>query len=334
MGQQVGCSHRERGDAVRPELWGQAPHFLWHGGGFAQKRTLRRGAKRIDIEGWEKCPEVGDHIFMVGGAIGADGIHGATFSSLELDDSAPSTAVQIGDPLTQRRVSDFLQEAEGLFSAITDNGAGGLSSSVGEMACLVGGARLDLAKCPVKYPGLAPWELMISESQERMTLAVPPENVADFEQLARRRGVTATDIGFFSDHGRLDVFYGERAAASLDLKFLHEGLPQMNLKAVWNGPCRPKEWMVSKKRNLPAGLDKVLETLLASDNIASKEYWVRQYDQGVQGATRMRPFAEGAEGSSPRDAGVIDAAPHGGAPGNAIAIGCGLAPSLSPTTPI
>ena len=296
-------------------------------------RTLRRGEAREEVEGWEKRPEAGDRIFMVGGAIGADGIHGATFSSLELDDSAPATAVQIGDPLTQRRVLDFLQEAEGLFSAITDNGAGGLSSSVGEMALLTGGAQVDLSLCPVKYPGLSPWELMVSESQERMTLAVPAKNVEAFEKLASRRGVMATNIGFFCDHGRLDVFYGERPAASLDLDFLHHSLPPMRLRAQWDGPRTPKTWMVLERRAPESDLESVLRTLLGRDNIASKEYWVRQYDQGVQGATLLRPFVKGAKQSSPSDAGVIETAPHGGEKNNGIAIGCGLAPAISPYDP-
>ena len=316
-----------------PSYGGKPLIFCGTVGVLPQKRILQRGEYKIEMEGWQKSPLAGDRIFMVGGAIGADGIHGATFSSLELDDSAPATAVQIGDPLTQRRVLDFLQEAEGLFSAITDNGAGGLSSSVGEMALSVGGAEVDLSKCPVKYPGLAPWELMLSESQERMTLAVPPENVESFSELALKRGVTATDIGFFCDHGRLDVFYGEELAASLDLDFLHHGLPQMKLKAHWDGPRKQSSWLALEKQESQEDLNEILKNLLSSNNIASKEYWVKRYDQGVQGATYLRPFIEGRNQSSPGDAGVIGAAPHGGEAGNAIAIGCGMAPSVSPYDP-
>ena len=201
------------------------------------------------------------------------------------------------------------------------------------MATLVGGARVDLSACPVKYPGLAPWELMISESQERMTLAVPPENAESFKELAAKRAVAATDIGYFCDHGRLDVFYGERPAASLDLNFLHDGLPRMNLTARWDGPRGPACWLSLEKCPPSEDWEAVLKTLLARENIASKEYWVRQYDQGVQGATELRPFVEGQEQSSPSDAGVIRAAPHGGDEGNGVAIGCGLAPSLSPYDP-
>ena len=316
-----------------PSYGGKPLIFCGTVGVLPQKRVLKRGEKKIELEGWQKAPLSGDRIFMVGGAIGADGIHGATFSSLELNDSAPATAVQIGDPLTQRRVWDFLEESEGLFSAITDNGAGGLSSSVGEMALLVGGAHIDLSRCPVKYPGLAPWELMVSESQERMTLAVPPENVDDFVELAGRRGVNATDMGYFCDHGRLDVFYGEHLAASLDLDFLHHGLPQMNLRARWNGSREPDHWLSLDKDWPRSDLEKVAENLLSRDNIASKEYWVRRYDQGVQGATCLRPFVEGRVKSSPGDAGVIDVASHGGDRNSGIAIGCGMAPSISPHDP-
>ena len=142
----------------------------------------------------------GDRIVMVGGRIGKDGIHGATFSSAELTEESPVQAVQIGDPITQKMMFDFLLEARdlGLYSAITDNGAGGLSSSVGEMAKQPGGARLDLARAPLKYQGLAPWEILVSEAQERMTLAVPPEKLAAFLALARLREVEATDLGEFT----------------------------------------------------------------------------------------------------------------------------------------
>ena len=123
-----------------------------------------------------KYHEPGDAVVMVGGRIGKDGIHGATFSSEELHEGSPVTAVQIGDPITQKRMTDFLLVARdlGLYRAITDNGAGGLSSSIGEMARLSGGCEMDLTDAPLKYPGLHPWEILISEAQERMSLAVQP----------------------------------------------------------------------------------------------------------------------------------------------------------------
>lgn len=289
-------------------------------------------------EGAAKYTQAGDRVVMVGGAIGADGIHGATFSSLALDETPPATAVQIGDPLTQKRVSDFLLEARdlGLYSGLTDNGAGGLSSSVGEMATITGGARIDLALCPVKYPGLKPYELMISESQERMTLSVPPAQVPALLALAERRGVLATDIGALTDEGVLSVWYGAQEVAQLDLDFLHEGLPPMQLAARWDGPRARKPWSPSTQltddRLVAPDLKTALLRLLTSPNIASKEPWVRRYDHEVQAATHVKPFV-GPEADGPGDCGVIWLSPHGGAPDSAVAVGCGLAPRLSYVDP-
>lgn len=275
---------------------------------------------------------VGDRIVMVGGAVGADGIHGATFSSVALDDTAPSTAVQIGDPLTQRRVMDFLLEArdQGLFTCVTDNGAGGLSSSVGEMATLCNGATIDLALAPTKYPNLRPWELMISESQERMTFAVSPNCLDDFLSLAQKRGVVATDLGMFTDSGLLEVFYDGQMVGCLDLEFLHESLPQMLLSARWNGPLERSSWIDVDQRRDPNGMswaDKLM-ILLSQPNVQSKESWVRQYDHEVQGATVVKPFG-GQTQSGPNDSGVLWLHPHGGHQNTTVSVGCGLAPRLS-----
>ena len=157
----------------------------------------------------------GDLIVMTGGRIGKDGIHGATFSSLQLDEDSPVTAVQIGDPITQKKMLDFLLEArdKGLYRSITDDGAGGLSSSVGEMAQLSGGCVIELDKCPLKYPGLDPWEILVSESQERMTLAVSPEKISEFLDHAGTRDVEATVIGTFTDSGKFHVKYGDKNVA-------------------------------------------------------------------------------------------------------------------------
>ncbi len=280
----------------------------------------------------DKTVEIGDRIVMVGGAIGADGIHGATFSSLELNENSPVTAVQIGDPLTQKRMLDFILEARdlGLYTCITDNGAGGLSSSVGEMACFSGGARLDLQRAPTKYAGLVPWELMVSESQERMTLAVPPDKLDRLLQLAKQRGVVATDLGYFSDSGYLDVYYGIVCVASLSLNFLHDSLPQMKLVACWDGPRKRETWLDEDYRypNTNVSWLTKIHRVLSSPNVRSKESWVRQYDHEVQGATHIKPFG-GKTQTGPNDAGVIWLYPHGGERQNAVAIGCGLAPRMS-----
>ena len=154
---------------------------------------------------WQKTIEPGDRILMAGGRIGKDGIHGATFSSVEMTEASPTSAVQIGDPITQKKLADFLLEARdaGLYRFVTDNGAGGLSSSLGEMARESGGCKLHLEKAPLKYPGLDPWEILVSEAQERMSFAVPPENLAALPgpgQAPRRRSLGPGRV-----HGRRPV---------------------------------------------------------------------------------------------------------------------------------
>ena len=169
----------------------------------------------------EKAAAPGDLIVMTGGRIGKDGIHGATFSSEELHEGSPATAVQIGDPITQKKMADFLIEARdlGLFSCITDDGAGGLSSSIGEMAEKPGGAEVHLDRAPLKYAGLAPWEIFLSEAQERMTLAVPPQQLDAFMDLAKRREVEATVLGNYNDSGALQCYYDGKLICSLAMGF-------------------------------------------------------------------------------------------------------------------
>ena len=147
-----------------------------------------------------KQADPGDLIVMTGGRIGKDGIHGATFSSEELREDSPVTAVQIGDPITQKKMTDFLLVArdKGLYKSITDNGAGGLSSSVGEMAREIG-CEIHLDRAPLKYHGLQPWEILLSEAQERMSLAVSPTKIEAFLQLAREMDVEASVLGTFTD---------------------------------------------------------------------------------------------------------------------------------------
>ena len=216
----------------------------------------------------------------------------------------------------------------GLFTCVTDNGAGGLSSS-GEMATLSNGASLDLALAPTKYPNLKPWELMISESQERMTFAVAPADIDAFLDLASRRGVVATDIGSFTDSGLLEVLYNGTYVGCLDLDFLHESLSQMQLKARWEGQLIVS-WIDKDLRADPTSLSwsEKLKRLLSTPNVVSKEPWVRQYDHEVQGATVVKPFG-GDSQQGPNDSGVLWLHPHGGAQDNAVSVGCGLAPRLS-----
>lgn len=251
---------------------------------------------------WEKGAKPGDFVVMIGGKIGKDGIHGATFSSEEIHEGSPVTAVQIGDPITQKKLVDFLLKArdEDLYNSITDNGAGGLSSSVGEMAKESGGAEIDLAKAPLKYPGLLPWEILLSESQERMTLAVPPEKLERFLELAQKMGVLATVLGKFTDSGFFHILYKGKTVGLLPLKFLHEGVPQLELKAIWKKPSYPEK----KPLEPPTDYKELLLQILRSYNVCSKEYVVRQYDHEVQGGSVIKPLV-GLEDDGPSDAAVL-----------------------------
>ncbi len=240
----------------------------------------------------EKPMKKGDRVVMIGGRVGKDGIHGATFSSVQLDESSPAQAVQIGDPITQKCMFDMLTEARdlGLYSGMTDNGAGGLSSSVGEMATATGGAAIDLAKVPLKYPGLAPWEILVSEAQERMTLAVPPGDLDAFLDLARRREVEATDLGVFTDTGRLVVTYGDEPVCDLSLEFLHDGVPRVTRLASW---VLPEHTVASRGRRSAANderMDELLLKLLRRPNLASHEDRARHYDHEVKGLSVVKPF--------------------------------------------
>ncbi len=276
----------------------------------------------------------GDLIVVAGGRLGKDGVHGATFSSLELNDKVASNVVQIGDSITQKRLLDFtiLARDKNLIQAITDNGAGGVSSSIGEMATLSGGARMDLSKHPVKYHGLEFWEMLVSESQERMSFAVAPENLQAFLNLAAKMGVEASCLGEFTNSGTFEVYYADKALAKLELEFLHDGLSKMELKALFEGPKEYTEYFraTPKKKVSPtsANISEVLKTVLANPNVASREPLVRYYDHEVQGATRVKPYG-GKTQQGANNSGVIDLSVHGGTENNAVAVSNGLCPQLS-----
>lgn len=278
------------------------------------------GIMPATIEGepaWKNRVDAGDLAVMVGGRIGKDGIHGATFSSLDLNEASPTSAVQIGDPITQRRMLDFLLEARdhSLFKGITDNGAGGLSSSLGEMAERSGGVVIRLDRCPLKYEGLAPWEILVSESQERMSLAVEPDCIDALLALADRRGVEATVVGEFTDDGFVSVYYGSELVGLIGLRFLHDGLPRMRLDARWRKPETRtpivtddvQRWIEDTERS-PQRLGEVARAVLSDPNVRSKEELIRQYDHEVQARSVVKPFC-GVNASGPTDGGVLQVFP-------------------------
>ena len=251
----------------------------------------------------EKKARPGDRVIMVGGRVGKDGIHGATFSSEALHAGSPATAVQIGDPITQRKMYDFLIRARdlGLFNAITDNGAGGLSSSVGEMAEDTGGCEVDLCLVPLKYDGLVPWEILLSEAQERMTVAVPEGCLPRFLAMASDMDVEATDLGSFTDSGFFRVWFRDRLVAELEMDFLHHGLPRMELVARWS---RPDPQPLEIPEEVQADPGRFLRTMLGRLNICSRESVIRQYDHEVQGGSVIKPLV-GDLCDGPGDAAVL-----------------------------
>lgn len=230
----------------------------------------------------------GNLIVMAGGRVGADGIHGATFSSEVMDSGSPATAVQIGDPITQKKMSDaIVKEARdlGLYTSITDNGAGGLSCSVAEMAKESGGCHVELEKVPLKYLGLAPWETWVSESQERMTLSVPVEKWDAFKDLMDRRGVETTVIGKFNKSGHCRVTYNGRELMDIEMEFMHEGLPAKTITSKYTKIIHPEP-----TANCPADLGEVLGDMMSRLNVASYEFISKQYDHEVQAGSVVKPL--------------------------------------------
>ncbi|MHA1584788.1 MAG: AIR synthase-related protein [Promethearchaeota archaeon] len=249
----------------------------------------------------EKEPKPGDFVVMSGGRVGADGIHGATFSSLEINENSPATAVQIGAPIVQKKMLDFLLKARDLdlFNAITDNGAGGLSSSIGEMGEEIG-VRLDLDKVPLKYQGLMPWEILVSEAQERMSIAVPKEHIDKFMSLSKEFSVESTIIGQFNTSKHFQLYYNDDLVGNIDMNFLHNGVPQKQMKGVWTPPSGSDPIF-----NPPTDYESLLKRMLGRLNICSKEESiVRAYDHEVQGGSIVKPFM-GATNDGPSDAAVI-----------------------------
>ncbi len=269
-----------------------------------------------------KQPQPGDCIVALGGRTGRDGIHGATFSSAELTSQSESLsggAVQIGNAITEKMVLDVLLAARdrGLFTAVTDCGAGGFSSAVGEMGEEIG-AEVWLDKAPVKYDGLSYTEIWISEAQERMVLAVPPESWSELSALCQSEGVEATVIGRFVPTGRLQLKFGPHEVANLDMKFLHGGRPAVVREAVYQpAPAQPLAWP-----DLPLDPANALERILGSLNVASKHWVIRQYDHEVQGGSVVKPLV-GVANDGPGDAAVLRPVLDSR---RGLVIGCGMNP--------
>jgi phosphoribosylformylglycinamidine synthase len=231
----------------------------------------------------------GDLILMCGGRVGLDGIHGVTASSEVASAGTPAGHVQIGDPYTQKKMHDFLLEARdlGLITFITDCGGGGLSSAVGESARLAGGVEVWLEKIPLKYAGLDPWEIWISESQERMITAVRPENEGEFLALAAKHGVEATAIGRYTASGVLHVSHQGRTCAAIDLSFLEEDFPPWEFEAEW---LEPKQRLMEPVLGELADHRGALLAMLDRPNLCAREWITRQYDHEVQGASVLKPL--------------------------------------------
>ena len=263
----------------------------------------------------------GDLAVVVGGRTGRDGIHGATFSSVELHDKSEtvsSGAVQIGNAIVEKRVLDTVLQARdrGLYRAITDCGAGGLSSAVGEMGEKTG-AEVDLDLVPLKYEGLSYSEIWISEAQERMVIAVPPEKREELLAVFAAEDVEATVIGRFTGDGTLRLRYKGKAVGAIDMAFLHDGLPKFEREATYTPPP-------VRELDLPekASYGEDLKKILSSWNVCSKEWIIRQYDHEVQGGSVVKPLT-GAANDGPSDAAVVrPVLSHY----KGIAIGCGMNP--------
>lgn len=280
--------------------------------------------------------KAGDRIIALGGRTGRDGIHGATFSSAELESSASTEfahAVQIGNAIEEKRVLEAIMRARDaaggpLYTAMTDCGAGGFSSAIGEMGKDVG-AVVHLDRAPTKYAGLSYTEIWISEAQERMVLAVPPENVAAIKAICDEEGVELADLGEFgAPDKQLILNYMGEEVGRMSMDFLHDGIPSPTRMATWTPGGSGSAPANASRGGKAPGVAKALRELLAHPNIASKHWIIRQYDHEVRGGTITKPLV-GPGGRGPSDAAVIEPTPLEGTPLNqrrAIAIGCGVAP--------
>ncbi|MGQ9506808.1 MAG: phosphoribosylformylglycinamidine synthase subunit PurL [Candidatus Bathycorpusculaceae bacterium] len=259
--------------------------------GLLPLKKFRRNAKPEDV------------IVLAGGRTGRDGIHGVTFASAVLTEKSEEVsrpAVQIANPIEEEKLKRAIIRIRDLeiASAITDLGGGGLSSAVGETAKRFGcGAVVELDKVPLKYPGLAPWEIYVSESQERMLLAVPPENLEKVLEVFGSEDVEANAIGKYATDEILRIYYQGEKVAEVEIPFLFEP-PKVVRTAVY----KPKIFEEPSFQE-PKNLTETLRQLLSSPNIASKESVIRTYDHEVKGNTLLKPLH--GEFAGPNDAAVL-----------------------------
>jgi phosphoribosylformylglycinamidine synthase len=251
-----------------------------------------------------KLTSAGELVVMCGGRVGKDGIHGVTAASETFSENTPAGHVQIGDPYTQKKMHDFLLQArdEGLIKFITDNGGGGLSSSVGESARFSNGCEIELEKVPLKYEGLDQWEIWVSESQERMTVSIHPDDRDRFLELSKKHAVESTVIGRYTDSGKLHITYNGKTCAYVDLDLLQSGFPQWEFEAEWLSP--EQRGLCEPVINPPRDYTALLKDLLCRPNICSTEWISRQYDHEVQGTSVIKPLV-GADRDVNSDAAVI-----------------------------
>ena len=246
----------------------------------------------------------GDLIVMSGGRVGKDGIHGVTAASEEYGAHTPAGHVQIGDPYTQKKMHDFLLEArdEGLISFITDNGGGGLSSSIGESARSSDGATVNLDRVPLKYDGLDQWEIWVSESQERMTIAVKPDHLDRFMALSAKHAVESTVIGQYNDSGYLHLIYQGKTCAFIRMDFLESEFPQWEFEAHWIPP--QMRGLSEPVLSEPKKHGPLLKDMLGRPNLCARNWIARQYDHEVQGGSVIKPLV-GKNRDMPSDAAVV-----------------------------
>jgi phosphoribosylformylglycinamidine synthase II len=292
--------------------------------GYAANPLVYCGCVGLAKKGLRKRdPQPGDLCVTLGGRTGRDGIHGATFSSAELTHETGQTVgsvVQIGDPITEKAMLEavIIARDEGLYSAINDCGAGGFSSAAGEIGEEIG-VEIELSDVRLKYPGLRPWEIWLSEAQERMVLAVPPASLSRLREICDELDVELTVIGHYTGDGRLRIKYGGKTCADMDMDFVHNGWPQPNHKAVWEDPDFPAPNLQSPVSDLTP----VLLKMLADPDVASKEPVIRRYDHEVQAATVVKPLV-GVQADGPSDAAVLRPLETDGYRG--LALGCGITP--------